>query len=769
MTRISLLSCLILLASILAFCFSLGYSASNPAAILDKQESFPNNLTKPQNASVPAAISKPLIMPPYGRLPLYFIANRGQVDKRVKYYVRTNGQTTFFTKGEVVLALSRPSSDDAAKARGPVGAGLRPAPTKAGPGIASDKQRQPETKNLKLSVIRIKPVGLNKDVKISPLGLTGHRVNYFIGNDSKKWRTDIPTYQAVNYENAYAGIDLKFYGQGRQLEYDIVVKPGADPNQVWFAYQGIKKLEVTPVGDLALLLPDGGRLLQKKPLVYQEIAGQRFPREGKYRLHRQGAALTCGFAVAAYDQRYPLIIDPIILDYSTCLGGDWGDMGVAIAVDGSDYAYVVGTTNSENFPKRNYYQTYQGSMDVFVTRLAPAGNSLVYSTFLGGSGYDSPGAIAVNAGGQAFVTGYTNSGNFPILNQYQGPQGYNDVFVTKLGPTGALLYSTYLGGPGSDGGWGIAVDGNGQAYVTGETQSGDNFPTTTNAFQEEAGSNYDAFVTKLSAAGNTLVYSTFLGGREIDVGRSIAVDSSGHAYVTGQTASANFPSLNTYQGFKGVVDAFVTKLSPLGDALIYSTWLGGGLGDVGFDLAVDNSGHAYVTGWTNSISFPTQNAYQGEKWAGYDAFVTKLGPAGNTLVYSTFLGGEGDDWGRAIALDGKGSAYVAGSTNSGDFPKRNYYQTYQGLSDVFLTKLTPGGNDLVYSTFLGGAKDDYGYGIAVDGLGHAYVTGATLSTDFPTKNPYMEYWGYGDAFVSKFMEKSKYSYGALLLNLLTKP
>ena len=413
----------------------------------------------------------------YDHLPLYFIENQGQVDKRVQFYVTGGGQTTFFTKDEVVLSLTRPHPDTATEPGRPSHPALN---------------RKPKTENRKLSIVRIKPVGLKKGVKIAGLNRTEHRVNYFIGKNPKKWRTDILTYQAVVYENAYAGIDLKYYGQGRQLEYDIVVQPGADPGQVQFAYQGVKKLEVTSEGDLALVLPDGGRLLQKKPVVYQEVAGQRVPIEGKFRLCRQGAQVTCGFAVAAYDTKRPLVIDPV----------------------------------------------------------------LVYSTYLGGSN-DEPNlyvdlSIAVDAAGAAYITGYTWSADFPTQRAYQAAKTSisEDVFVTKLSPAGnALIYSTYLGGISSDAGWGIAVDAAGAAYITGYTFSTD-FPTR-QAFQGALAGGWDAFVTKLSPAGNTLAYSTYLGGIDFDKGCGIAVDAAGAAYITGYTDSTDFPTRQAFQGALG--------------------------------------------------------------------------------------------------------------------------------------------------------------------------------------------------------------------------
>jgi hypothetical protein len=377
------------------------------------------------------------------------------------------------------------------------------------------------------------------------------------------------------------------------------------------------------------------------------------------------------------------------LIYSTYLGGGGNDdYGYAIAVDVSGDAYLTGETWSSDFPTLNPYQTFQGSNDVFVTKLGSAGNSLSYSTYLGGGGRDLGCGIAVNGGGNAFVTGYTRSSDFPTLNPYQMYQAYDDVFVTKLSSSGtSLIYSTYLGGGGNDRGYGIAVDGSGNAYVTGYTYSS-NFPNLSSYQTFQGGC--DAFVTKLSSAGHSLIYSTYLGGGDFDYSTGIAVGGSDNAYVTGYTSSSDFPTLNPYQTYQGYCDAFVTKLSIAGNSLIYSTYLGGGDNDYGYGIAVDGNSNAYVTGYTFSSDFPTLNPFQGtfQGPSGYsDAFVTKLSSTDNSLIYSTYLGGRSSDYGDGIAIDSGGTAYVTGGTHSFDFPALNRYQTYQGGWDAYVTKL----------------------------------------------------------------------------------
>jgi hypothetical protein len=408
-----------------------------------------------------------------------------------------------------------------------------------------------------------------------------------------------------------------------------------------------------------------------------------------------------------------------------------------------------------------------------VAKLNSTGSALVYSTYLGGSGGSIAYAIAVDAAGNASVTGQTYAADFPTTpGAFQttchgcvGEPLFSDAFVTRLNPTGsALVYSTFLGGGNNDTGSGIAVDKVGNVYVTGQTFSAE-FPTTPGAFQTKCGSCgdiSDAFVTKLNVTGSALVYSTFLGGSNYDFGNGIAVNAAGNAYVTGLTYSIDFPT--TPSVFQttcgggcagGWYDAFVTQVNPAGSALIYSTYLGGSSGDDGAAIAVDRSGNAYVTGFTKSTDFPTMTPLQSVLRGTNDAFVTKINSSGSALLYSTYLGGSADDFGTGIAVDTYGSAYVTGYTTSTNFPTVKPLQaTNGGLSDAFVVKLNPLGSHFAYSTYLGGSGDDHGYGIAQH-AGNAYVIGMTASTNFPTKAPLQRAnGGHPDAFVSKISRPS---------------
>jgi Beta-propeller repeat/FlgD Ig-like domain len=384
-----------------------------------------------------------------------------------------------------------------------------------------------------------------------------------------------------------------------------------------------------------------------------------------------------------------------------------------------------------------------------------SGVSLVYGTYLGGSRNDEGTAIAVDARGNAYLTGSTLSTNFPIKGPYQTSSGgWEDVFVTKIESTGSeLVYSTYLGGDYYDNAEGIAVDAGGNAYIIG-TAGSKNFPIES-PFQASFGGNSDAFVTKISSSGSGLVYSTYLGGEATEYGRGIAVDALGNAYATGWTESTNFPTENPLQSSQnGRTDSFVTKFNSAGNGLIYSTYLGGNFDDYSRGIAVDAQGNACVTGSTTSTDFPTQNSFQTSNSGYYDAFVIKINNVGSELIFSTYLGRIGYDNGWSIAIDFEGNTYVAGVTENADFPTLNAFQaSFGGYVDIFVTKFNSAGSGLVYSTFLGGSGSDVGLGIAVDAAGNAYVTGSTASidsTNFPTLNPFQDTIGGGqDAIVSK--------------------
>jgi hypothetical protein len=703
----------------------------------------------------------------YARLPLSFEANQGQTDSSVKFLSHGGGFALFLTDVEAVIQLG--NSDY----------GLPEDSFLASSEYTNPKARIRKEKS---AVLRMKLVGANPAPHVEGFDQLPGRSNYFIGRDSARWQTDVPSYAKVSYLSVYPGVDLTYYGNQRQLEYDLNVAAGVDVKRIALAFDGARKVRVDRAGDL-VVSTNSDDVRWHKPVAYQEVSGSRKYVASKYAL-RNGRQV--GFEVGAYDRTKPLTIDPV-LSYSTYLGGTGEDEARGIAVDSGGNIYVTGATVSTNFPLKNAADTVNPNYDAFVTKLTPDGSHFVYSTYFRGSvgsGNNYPvergNAIAADASGSAYVTGFTASTDFyttPGAFQSKIADG-EDAFVIKLSPAGSVAYSTYLGGVSTniygDEGNGIAVDAAGNAYITGSTASQDNpfttmvnegFPTV-NPFQvhvRSGGDPRDAFFTKLNPRGDALVYSSYLGGNGDDVGYGIAIDSNGSAYITGSTVSTDFPVLNAFQtkygGTGPAGDAFVTKVDPSGRQLVYSSYLGGSSVDIGYGIAVDSAGSAYVTGVTASSDFHVKDAFQPALSGSNDAFVTKVDTAG-ALVYSSYLGGSSmKDEAHGIAVDGAGNAYVTGFTASINAPKTDFPTTpdalqitTDGLSfDAFVTKVNAAGSKLDYSTYLGGSGEEQGYGIAVDSAGNIYVAGITRSTNFPTINPLQaSNAGKSDAFVAKF-------------------
>src|SRR5438445_446259 len=511
----------------------------------------PASATHPSTESPQA--TKPQVLAAYGKLPLSFEANQGQTEPQVKFLSRGSGYTLFLTSTEAVLMLTK--TDAHAKHRIPGEARL----------VEPEKGAR--------AVLRMKLRGANPATAVARVGELPGKSNYFVGNDPKKWRANVPTYAKIEYRDVYPGVNLVYYGNQRQLEHDFVVSPGADPKAITLAFEGMDGVAIDALGDL-VLRADGGEVRLRKPVVYQELSGQRAVIPTRYVLT---AERQVSFEVAAYDAKKPLIIDPV-LAYSTYIGGSNSDGGSGIAVDAAGNAYVTGNANSTNFPTTTgaFRNGLVGFADAFVAKLDPTGSTLLYSTYLGGSDFNDATGIAVDAAGNVYVTGSTHSNDFPTTAGASQPTsgGDFDAFVTKLNPTGsALLYSTYLGSSDFNHATGIAVDAAGNAYVTGETDSFA-FPTTVGAFQTTFAGIADAFVTKFNPTGSAIAYSTYVGGSDEDRGIGIAVDAAGNAYMTGFTFSPYFPttanaSQTTLGGGWGVGDwdAFVAKLVPSGGSL----------------------------------------------------------------------------------------------------------------------------------------------------------------------------------------------------------
>jgi hypothetical protein len=678
----------------------------------------------------------------FGQLPLSFERNLGQTDRQVRFLTRSLDSTLFLTPSEAVFLLT-----DGRKREG--AAGISRFPRKS--------SFRPERKQARAAV-RMQLVGADPGASaIQEQPLSG-RINYFLGKDPSRWQAGVPTFGRAGFKEVYRGVDLVYYGNQSHLEYDFVVAPYADPGQIRLHFAGAQGVHLSAAGDLIVRTP-GGALRWRKPTVYQRSAtGARAAVAARFRLVAlPGGRTDLCFTLGRYDHARPLVIDPVLV-YATYLGGSGahgGDVVTSIAVDSAGSAYVTGYTGSLDFPAGvGAYQRANRSgsgSSAFVAKLNPAGTALVYATYIGGSTQDNANGIAVDAVGSAYITGRAFSADFPTTpGAYQRALKANhNAFVTKLNPAGdSLVYSTYLGGTGSDSTVAIALDAAGHAFVTGHTISPD-FPTTPNAFQAASKSPVggNAFVTELDIAGDKLVYSTCLGGssEQGDFGKGIAVDAGGSAYVVGDAFSADFPSTQgAYQRAIKALDnanVFVTKFNPAGTALVYSTYLGGSIADNGNSIAVDGSGQAFVAGNTFSPDFPTTpGSFQSRvrSPAGVvNAFVAKLNADGSALIYSTYLSGSAGCYTYRLALDKRGDAVVTGYTDSTDFPttvgayRRAGIGATVGKTHSYVTRLSASGDSLAYSTYLGGTGGDYAGALALDGNGDAYVAGYTGSADFP--------------------------------------
>ncbi|MGA7313327.1 MAG: SBBP repeat-containing protein [Silvibacterium sp.] len=729
------------------------------------------------------------------KAPLSFEVNQGQSDPGVKFLSHGNGYSLYLTDSAAVLVLAKHRS----------------------------RSKVPDGNSVTGDVIRMELPGAQRDLHVSGADELPGKANYFVGNNPSKWRAGIPTYARVRYEDVYPGIDLVYYGNQRTLEYDFIVAAKADPGLVRLRFQGAERLSITSSGDLAIRCRNG-EIAFHKPVVYQMKGGIHEPVEGRF---RRLAGNSIGFRLASYDHTRAVIIDPA-LAYSTYLGGSGPclnpglssagtcDSANAIAVDAAGDAYVVGGTINSDFPvTASAFQKVNNGMafnngyyinNAFVTKFNPRGSALIYSTYLGGTtqdesvGYfngDVATGVAIDAAGNAYVTGFASSYNFPVTsNAFQkvNNAGFgggsvpvsSNAFVTKLNATGsALIYSTYFGGSGSidvnpgelvgDSAAGIAVDAAGNAYIAGTTASTD-LPVTSNAYQKVnntfGGGNTNLFITKFNPSGSALVYSTYLGGSGFfdnpgdpfgDSAGGIAIDSAGDAYVTGTSYSRDFPvTANAYQKVNktpysamfayGGSNAVVTEMNATGSALVYSTYLGGSTGDGANAIVLSPAGNVYVSGLAGSPDFPvTPHAFRKVNTNG-DGFVTELNSAGSALVYSTFLGG---GVANSIALDAFGSAYLTGGAGP-NFPVTPdaFRKANHGNGDAFISKLDPTGSTMLYSSYLGGSGSDTGSGIAVDWFGDAYIAGTTCSTDFPLAGEPFQSTNKGPgctAFVSKFI------------------
>ena len=587
--------------------------------------------------------------------------------------------------------------------------------------------------------IEMRFVGANPDSVITGEDLLKANTHYLVGKNSAKWTNQIPHYAKVRYSDLYPGIDLVFYQRDAQLEYDFIVAPGADPDQIRVEFTGIDAASLREGNQLVLDI-GAANIIQSVPAAYQDIEGKRHI-VGARQLLNESAGVT--FSLSDYRSDHVLVVDPV-LEFSRFFGGSGEEEVIGITSDRDGNIYITGGSSSPDLPITMGSLPYPASMFAaegnrlaFIAKLDVTGTKLLYMTYLGGSKTSTSHFIRVDAQGYAYVAGRTEADDFPVLNAYQSRYagGSDDVFVSKLSPDGStLIYSTYIGGSEYDQGRSLGLDSNGSVYVTGRTDS-TNYPVVKPIIANYAGEQ-DGFVSKLSADGTQLVYSTYLGGSKNDIGHAITVDAKGNAYVTGLSNSTDFPVVGAYQSaYKGGDgdDVIVTKLNADGSAFVYSTFIGGTGDDESRAISVDAFGNAVISGYTRSLDFPTVNALQA-KFGGdtHDIFVASLNAQGTDLKFSTYIGGSGSDYGRGLALDQAGNIHLTGYTTSADFPLQQSMQDkLAGAADTLIMKLDPSASKILYSTYIGGSTHERGRAIAVDMSGNILVSGHSESSDFP--------------------------------------
>ncbi|MDI6850160.1 MAG: SBBP repeat-containing protein [Candidatus Saccharicenans sp.] len=701
---------------------------------------------------------------------LLFVQNKGQVDPRVAFYLQGSERNLYFSRDGITITISGLKESAVVSTVGEVKeakqqdlpARLGSASLPAGPG--------PEIRRW---TVRLDFVGANPETVIKPLKKMETRISYFRGGP-EGWFSALPSYSQIVYYDLWPGVDLYLKGNSGRLKCEFVVKPGADPSEISLNYRGATEVRLNQQGQLEVITPVGS-FVDEAPVAFQYKNGQKVPVGVRFKIidrtFGDNGLVNChhAFKIDEYDPSLPLFIDPAILVYSGYIGGSYNDRALAMALDESGYAYLTGWTGSLDFPVAvGPDLTYNGpslGTDAFVAKVHPSGSGLVYCGFLGGSNDDGGTGIAVDSSGNAYVCGYTKSGDFPVYGGPYTTPGANislngDAFIVKVNSAGtAIVYGGYLGGSLTDNASSVAVDGSGRAYVVGTTESSD-FPVKTGPDTSYNGKK-DAFICRVAATGASLDWSGFIGGTQDDIGTWVALDSSANVYLTGYTASSQgnlFPvRTGPYLTHKGGLDAFVAKVASAGNSIVYCGYIGGTGDDYGAGIAVSQNGEAYVVGATNSQSgFPLAVGPDLTYNGGVEAFITRVNQAGNGVVYSGYIGGSLDDFALAVAVDHQGIAYVAGATDSSNFPVTGGpYSTYSGQRDAFILALKPDAGGYYFSSFLGGSGREEANAVAADGYGNCYLAGFTTSTNFPVLvGPYLNPGGgvgqlAEDAFVTR--------------------
>jgi hypothetical protein len=694
----------------------------------------------------------------FAALPLAFEQNQGQTDAQVKYMARGSGYTLYLTASKAIFTLHKQGGDSEVRS-------MMMDRRLGASGVKSMLRRRAQQKSKSLvASVQMNMMGANPRSKLTSGAPERGKVNYFIGRDPSKWHSDVPLFGRVSYENLYPGIDLAFHGNGKQLEFDYLVSPGGNANAIALGFKGADQMTTNSDGDL-ILATAAGPLEMHHPVAYQEKGGERQNIDVRFSIQANNVT----FALGAYDRSRELVIDPTVT-FSTYFGGDFADYGSAITLDGSGNAYIAGATDSDTIPGDSN-GTKNASFDVFVTEISKTG-TLVFTTIFGGSGDDFPGGVVIDGLGDIYVSGTTDSSDFPVTTGaaqtiFLGgtTNGDNDAFAVKLAPAGAsITWGTYIAGGDSDSGLAIAIDTASppNVYVVGETFSTDLGGAAGGVHPLPSGSALnlglgtgadDGYIVKVNPTGSAYLLVSYLGGSNGDLATGVALDPTGNIYVSGETISTDLPVtagvVQSQCGTDGTCnasgsnvfdDAFVFAIQANLLAYQYVTYYGGSGVDDALAIAVDSSGDAFFTGLTTSTDFKTvATPFQASLAGTQNALAVELNPTGSAATYGTYVGGSGTDLGVGIALDSAGDIYVTGQTSSTDFPLVNSTQPFGGSTDSFVTVLSPSQHLALFSTYLGGGgdEDQLSGAIALDTLENIYVTGDTTSGNgttaaFPT-------------------------------------
>jgi len=675
--------------------------------------------------------TKVTVMKNVTSMPMTFTENRGQWDERVLYRADAGHAVAWFTTEGVTYQFSRPL--DGQNIFGPL-----------------ERNDDPQAKEIEFEHLTLKTalVAANQHPTVTSDNQIDYKCNYFYGNDPSGWRTNVPNYEVITYEEVYPGIDLKYYGNRKHMEYDFVVSPGADPSQIQIHYDGVKSMSVDDKGQL-VLETEWGPVTELTPVVYQMNGSERIALSGEYVIWGENSF---GFKLSEnYNPELALVIDPEI-GYSTYLGGTSYDYSYNVCIADDGAGILSGVTGSTDFPTTAgaFSETHNTYTDLFVTKFTPDGDALEYSTYIGGNSDEWTYDMHLGSDGSAYLTGYTYSSDFPVTAGAidESYSSYADVFVVRLSDAGdSLIYGTYLGGTNYDYGYGIYALSDGSAILSGYTSSND-FPVVA-AYDESHNGDYDVYLAKFSPEGDSIIFSTYFGGNDGDYGRGVTVDDLGRITIAGTTYSTDFPTYNAYDSTANgsyYNDLFVSQFSPNADTLLYSTYIGeSGYSWVyrvhKFKPGISDNRYVYFTGYAES-GFPTTPDAYDRTGNGYsDVAIVKVSPStggANSLVYSSFFGGNDSDYGYGIEVDKNGSIYLGGHTYSANLPMVNSIDnTFSTSPDAFVAKIVPGAGTagLVFSSYIGGNNSDYGRCLKIDEENTFYLAGYTYSTDFPTAGP----------------------------------